>query len=225
MISKNVVAIVPVKELHQAKSRLAPLLTPPERRGLALAMLSDVLAALGRAPSITRIGLVSRDPVALALATASGVEVLHDEAADLNGALTQAARCYADLGAAAILALPADVPRVIPNAIEALIAATDIVPSVTLAPSRDGGTNALLSRPPLAVPFRFGPDSLARHVEAAWEHGVVARLLHTDAFEDIDTCDDLLALADAAGATATQRFIRERGIIERVSSKGVAVWR
>ncbi|NJO84326.1 MAG: 2-phospho-L-lactate guanylyltransferase [Blastochloris sp.] len=225
MFSKNVVAIVPIKLLDQAKTRLAPLLTPPERRGLVLAMLSDVLAALHQAPSITWIGVISRDAAALALATASGAETLYDEAADLNGALTQAARHYADLGARGILALPADVPRVTPVAIEALIAATDIVPSITLAPSRDGGTNALLARPPLTVPFRFGPNSLARHVEAAWEQDVVARLLHTDAFEDIDTHDDLRALADAPDATATQRFIREHGIIEKVSSKGVAVWR
>jgi 2-phospho-L-lactate/phosphoenolpyruvate guanylyltransferase len=47
-------AIVPMKSLALAKSRLAGLLDPPERRALALAMLEDVLRAAEMAPSISR---------------------------------------------------------------------------------------------------------------------------------------------------------------------------
>ncbi|MFN6999841.1 MAG: 2-phospho-L-lactate guanylyltransferase, partial [Elioraea tepidiphila] len=46
----NLHAIVPVKALDQAKSRLACALTPPERRQLTLEMLERVLAALNAAP-------------------------------------------------------------------------------------------------------------------------------------------------------------------------------
>ena len=37
-------ALVPVKDLTQAKARLAPLLSPAERYTLAAAMLDDVIA-------------------------------------------------------------------------------------------------------------------------------------------------------------------------------------
>ena len=48
----NVWAVVPVKELDQAKERLAAVLTPEGRRALMLAMLEDVLAALAMTPSL-----------------------------------------------------------------------------------------------------------------------------------------------------------------------------
>src|SRR2546428_9591838 len=39
---------------------------------------------------------------------------------------------------------------------------------VVLAPSRDRtGTNAILVRPPLALPYLFGPNSLQQYLQAA----------------------------------------------------------
>jgi FO synthase len=44
--------LVPVKRLDDAKSRLAGALAPADRRALTLAMLGDVLAAVGRSRSV-----------------------------------------------------------------------------------------------------------------------------------------------------------------------------
>ncbi len=41
-------AVIPVKEFHGAKHRLAGLLSPPERRLLVSTMLTDVLDDLDR---------------------------------------------------------------------------------------------------------------------------------------------------------------------------------
>ena len=57
-------ALVPLKCLVQAKTRMSGLLWPSERRVLALAMLEDVLAVVSRHPDIERVTLVSDDPVA-----------------------------------------------------------------------------------------------------------------------------------------------------------------
>jgi 2-phospho-L-lactate/phosphoenolpyruvate guanylyltransferase len=64
---------------------------------------------------------------------------------------------------------------------------------VVLAASSEGtGTNALLTQPPLAVPYVFGPGSLQRYEEEA-------RMLHLSSTlykscttaMDIDTINDL----------------------------------
>ena len=213
-----VYAIVPVKPLHLAKGRLGGILTPGERRSLVLAMLGDVLAALGAARSVSGTSVVSRDPAVLALAARLGAEALFDQAGDLNGALAQAAAYYERRGGTALLVLHADVPLVTPDEIDELIAAGGPGAGVVLAPSRDGGTNALYLRPPAALPFQFGAGSLARHLEGARAAGLDARLFRAPGLElDVDRPDDLLALADLPGATAAQHLVRELSICARLA--------
>lgn len=213
-----VYAIVPVKPLPIAKGRLADILTPAERRALVLAMIEDVLRALRAARAIDGIGVVSRDGAVLALAEQLGAERLHDHAGDLNGALTRSAAYYQGRGATAALVLPADVPLVAPEEIDRLIGAGRAGAQVVLAPSRDGGTNALYLRPPTAMPFQFGPESRARHLEAARALELAAQTVRSPGLElDIDRPEDLLLLAESEGATAAQRLVRELNIGVRLA--------
>jgi len=209
--------IIPVKALPLAKSRLGTLLSGPERQALVLAMLGDVLAAVGAARSIDHIGVISADPTVLAQAAACGAQALPDNARDLNAALTQAATHYAARGADAVLALPADIPLVHAREIDDLTAARAMARGIVIAPSRDGGTNALLTCPPLALPYLFGVGSQARHIAVAHEHGLEVREFRTPGMElDVDRPDDLLLLAEADGETETQRLVRELCVAERV---------
>lgn len=214
-----VYAIVPVKPLHLAKSRLAGVLSPAERRSLVLAMLGDVLLALGAARSVARTGVISGDRDVLELVAGRGSEVLHDRADDLNGAVEQAARHCVGLGARALLFMPGDVPLAVPPDIDALAAALDRPPGVALAPARDGGTNALLASPPLVLPFLFGADSLVRYRAAAAGRGVAAHVVRAPSLElDVDQPIDLLALAEAGGSTASQRLLRALRVADRLAS-------
>lgn len=211
-------AIVPVKPLYLAKGRLSPVLADSERQALVLAMLGDVLAALRGAALVGRVGVISPDATVLALARERGAEALRDHSEDLNGALAQAARHYAAAGAAAVLLMHADLPLATPAEIVDLAVTPGPPPLAALAPARDGGTNALLVRPALALPFHFGPGSLARHLQAARERGIAMRLLRSPGLElDVDRPDDLLLLAEAAGATAAQRLVRELDIAARLA--------
>src|SRR6266700_3813388 len=54
-------AVVPAKDLAQAKQRLAGVLTPEERQGLAQAMLEDVLSALSGVPALAGLIVVTRE--------------------------------------------------------------------------------------------------------------------------------------------------------------------
>ncbi|MCG8351859.1 MAG: 2-phospho-L-lactate guanylyltransferase [Chloroflexales bacterium] len=211
-------AVVPVKNLPHAKSRLAELLTPEERRTLVLAMLSDVLATLHNVPAIAHISLISYDSTVLSLAKREGYNVIYDHAADLNGALTQAAHASATAGADALLIVPADVPLVTPAEIDQVINKLANTSGVVLASSYDGGTNALLVRPPQALPFHFGSQSLALHQHEAQDRGLCVHLLQTPGLErDIDRPADLIALADTGGTTATQQLLRDLKIFSRIN--------
>jgi 2-phospho-L-lactate/phosphoenolpyruvate guanylyltransferase len=150
----------------------------------------------------------------LALAAARGAEALTDHAADLNAALAQAAAHYAARGAMATLVLPADVPLIQSREIDDLIASHG-PRGLVIAPSRDGGTNALLGGP--GLPFLFGAGSLARHLDAARVRGLTARVFRSPGLEiDVDRPDDLLLLAESDGETETQRLARELCVAERV---------
>jgi 2-phospho-L-lactate guanylyltransferase len=210
-------ALVPVKPLDLAKERLSAVLTASERRVLVLAMLGDVLAALRATEVVRETIVVSRDAEVLAFAARLGAAALLERDDGLNVAYAQAAAFAKQGGAAALLALPADVPLAAPAEIAGLVAAGEEA-GAALAPARDGGTNALYRPVDLQLPFLFGPGSLVRHVDAALERGVAARLFRAPGLElDVDRPDDLQLLAEAAGETASQQLVRELCVEARLA--------
>src|SRR5262245_8163176 len=116
-------AIVPVKPLHLAKGRLSVVLTAAERRALVLAMLGDVLAALRATELVRKTIVVSRDAEVLALAARLGAAALVERGDELNAAYAQAAAFAKLSGATALVALPADLPLLVPDEIAGLVAA------------------------------------------------------------------------------------------------------
>jgi 2-phospho-L-lactate guanylyltransferase len=153
----------------------------------------------------------------LALAARLGAAALLERADGLNVAYAQAAAFAGRSGAEALLALPADLPLVTSDEIASLVAAAEGA-GVALAPSRDGGTNGLYRPIDSALPFLFGSGSLARHVDAAHEHGMAVRLFRAPGLEfDIDQPDDLLLLAETAGETAAQQLVRELCVEARLA--------
>jgi len=132
-----VLAIVPVKGRDGAKTRLAPLLQPEERTQLVLDMLERVLGACAAAESITGTLLVTPDPGF----TPAGVEILRDGGTGHADAIALGLR---DKRAReGVLVVMADCPLVRPESLDALAEAAT---PLALAPSRDGGVNALALR-------------------------------------------------------------------------------
>ena len=200
----RVVAAVPVQALAGAKSRLAAVLAPDERAALTLRLLGGVLDALA-APGITARLVVSPDPTVLAAARAGGASALlqpagqRDDLDGLNAALVAAREWAERRGADALLVVLGDLPLLTRADVAAILALAGEAPATAvLAPDRHGcGTNALLLRPPGAIPFAFGPGSLARHLAATAARDLPARLYRSPgAALDVDTPDDLAAVAD-----------------------------
>jgi 2-phospho-L-lactate guanylyltransferase len=185
-------ALIPVKELREAKSRLATHLTLPQRENLVLDMLQHVLQALRESNVIESISVVSPDHRVLDYAQAWGVQALPEEMSGHNAALSVAALNKQVAGASALLTIAADLPLLHAGDIRTLVEQSKCYP-VVLASSRDGtGTNAILVRPPLALPYLFGVNSLQRYQQAAKERHLSYTTYHSIGLAlDIDTIDDL----------------------------------
>ncbi len=185
-------ALVPVKSLTQAKSRLADHLTLRQRQSLVLDMLHHVLSVLLENECFERITVVSPDERVLAHARKWGVRSLLEEIAGHNEALHAAALSEKLAGTGGILTISADLPALDANDIQQIVALS-IQHDLVFAPARDGtGTNAILTRQPLAVPYLFGPSSFRRYQHAAHRRGLQAAIYQSIGTSlDIDTIDDL----------------------------------
>jgi len=182
--------LVPVKRLDDAKSRLAGVLAPAERRALALAMLGDVLAALGGSTVAASVTVVTGDPEAGVAARLGGADLCDDEGRSWNAALTAALAALGGGVSAAIIA--ADLPMLEPADLDALAAALP-GPGVAVGRAHDGGTNALALRPPEAIEPHFGaPQSATLHARLAREVGFEPVIVHRRGLAfDVDTAGDL----------------------------------
>ncbi len=188
-------ALVPVKSLVTAKSRLVPDLPPNRREMLVLDMLYHVLRVLQDSKLFERVSVVSPDARVLEQVRAWGAWALIEERPGHNPALYAAALRERAGGATALLTISADLPLLSTQEIRNLLEQSRQY-EVVLAASRDGeGTNAILVRPPLAVPYLFGPDSLRRYLEAARQRHLSHTIYGSTGLAfDIDTIVDLREL-------------------------------
>jgi 2-phospho-L-lactate guanylyltransferase len=211
-------ALVPVKDLTQAKARLSPLLSPAERSALAAAMLDDVCDALRQASLVERIALVTSDAYALALAARWQFEVVEEGAArGETGAVELAAKVCRERGATSLVVIPGDIPLLTAADIDAVMqhgAHYDVV----IAPSWDSrGTNAVLLRPPDALQLRFGSWSFFPHVKQAKRKGLSYKVLRLPRVAlDVDTPEDLARLIPQAMGTKSHAVLEGMGVLARL---------
>lgn len=212
-MTTSLVVAIPVKDLVNAKQRLVPALSPPERRELARAMLEDVLdamvAAFPQARAATVV-VVTTDDEVQALARARGVTCWIEPAnRGHTAAVAFAQRGALARGAARFLTIPGDVPCVTGAEMVTLCDALD-GPGVAFVPSRSGrGTNAALLDPPDAMPLTFGEPSFDNHLAAARGAGLSPRVVRLAGIGlDVDAPDDLPVLLERGAATRSGRLLR-----------------
>jgi 2-phospho-L-lactate guanylyltransferase len=194
------IALIPVNRLERAKGRLSSLLTAEERVDVAMATCSTVITAARRAGLY--VAVLTSDPRIAAL---TGITVIDEDPAleGLNAQL-ESAILQINPPAAGLLILHADLPLATPGAILGFVSQAPTAPSATLVRSRDGGTTAMLLRPPGRFSLSYGPNSAELHVAAAEAAGMTVRTADAPALAlDLDTPDDLDALMAVPGGAAT----------------------
>ena len=208
-------ALVPFKGPDGAKERLGAYLSPRERHDLTLAMVQDVLAALTQA-SLQGVLIVSRSPVAAALAQEFNAEVFADTANDLTGAVTEASAFLAGRADGTMI-VHGDLPLLTADEVNhAIHGHTDI----TLLPDRhDIGTNCIIATPPNAMTYQFDGTSFRPHKALARAAGFEPRIVRLPGFGlDIDTIDGLREFAAAGAHTRSGRLLAETGVASRLAA-------
>lgn len=196
-------AILPIKTLDDAKTRLAEELDPRPRRALVESMFSDVLVALRRAKLVDQVLVVSRDHNAQRIAGGYGAMVADDEDRGHNDAALRGIAVAVELGYERVLLVPGDTPLLDPVELDDLIGRKMEPPFALIVPDRHGtGTNALLLEPPDALTPSFGPGSHDRHHRHATGAGITAQTVEISSLAlDVDTPEDLMAVETTLGET------------------------
>ena len=209
-------AILPIKTLDDAKTRLAEELDPRPRRALVEAMFSDVLVALRRAKLVDQVLVVSRDHNAQRIAGGYGAMVADDEDSGHNDAAQRGITRAMELGYERVLLVPGDTPLLDPAELDDLISRGAQPPFVLIVPDRHGtGTNALLLQPPDAMKPSFGPGSHDRHHRHASAAGITGQTVEVRSLAlDLDTPEDLQTVEATldetrGGAAHTRGMLRQ----------------
>jgi 2-phospho-L-lactate guanylyltransferase len=215
--------LLPIKDLENAKQRLAGFLTVEERFGLANAMLADTIRAARGVQKAHRVFVVTNYEPAMAAARDNGWEILR-EARQISESVSvdAASRQCEALGVTAVLRLPLDLPLLQSRDIDELLAIDCGAPSVVIVPSRDGtGTNAILRTPPTLFPSHFGTGSFAKHCGEAERAGAqIFKRRNVRLEMDVDDEADLRALLlHDLSDTQTGAWLRTSGVAEKLQSR------
>jgi 2-phospho-L-lactate guanylyltransferase len=201
--------LIPVKNLKEAKQRLASVLSQPERTELARAMLQDVVEALASWERRPEVAIVSCDSFALSLACKYGFEVIADHRNSGETDAIEMATRVCEARELDTLVIPGDIPLMQAWELQAIYDAAPEVGTV-LVPAGDGrGTNAVLRRPAALFPLHFGNDSFKPHLAAAQATGKPCVVLPLPGIAvDVDDPVDLQKLIHLPGETRAQRLAR-----------------
>ena len=186
-------AIIPVKPLNRAKSRLAQVVKAPTRAALVRSFFSRTLDVIAQTPRIGGVIVVSRDLTILELARQRAAIALAEADSGLNPAITQAVHWAVQHAAQSVMIIPVDLPLITPVDLNNMLDLAREPCALVVAPDRRlAGTNVLFVRPPDAIRFAYGAASFQAHCAQALARGLAVHEYHspTTAF-DIDLPDDL----------------------------------
>jgi 2-phospho-L-lactate guanylyltransferase len=202
------VVLLAVKRLELAKSRLAR----PDRSALTLAMAADTAVSAAAAGPVQAVIVVTDDDEARTLLSPIAAIVPDSPAAGLNPALLHgAAEATRSWPHAAVAALAADLPALVPEVLaRALTLAADHERAV-VADAAGTGTVLLTARHGASLAPAFGAASHARHVAGgAFDlTPALADQRRTRGLRrDVDTASDLAAAVDIGVGPHTSRALQ-----------------
>ncbi|MGD9538815.1 MAG: 2-phospho-L-lactate guanylyltransferase [Alphaproteobacteria bacterium] len=197
-MSGDLAIVVPVKDPAAAKSRLAPILSDEARRELATVLFRETLRFFRTAFAATPLVVVTDGAAFAGEAAEAGATVLRDRGSGLTAAVALATAWTTAHGFRSQLVIPSDIGALRRDEVARLIERPREAPSVVLCPSADeGGTNALLTTPPDAVPIWYGVGSFERFRREAAARDIPADVLRLPNLAlDLDTPEDVKRFLD-----------------------------
>lgn len=210
-------AVIPVKRLSGAKSRLRGAVADARHEELALAMVKDTVAAVRACLWVTDVLVVTDDPVAAGAVTGLGARAVPDRpGAGLNAAMRFGADQVAGLSRRRAV-LAGDLPALRPEELGAALAAAGAGRSF-VADAAGTGTVLLTAAAGTPLDPRFGVGSAAGHAASR------ARPLAGEwpgLRRDVDTAADLRTVLALGAGEHTCELLRDLGRIAGCGSSCV----
>ncbi len=211
--------LVPVKNLTNAKQRLAEALDQEQRSKLAEAMLRDVMKAAAGVTDRLDVFLVTGDSRAQSMAAEFGFGVIEDTYNESETAAIEMATAWCERKQYdTTVVVPGDIPLITSAELHHVLNAAPEVGAVFVPAYDRRGSNCILRRPASIIPLRFGNDSFLPHCEAMKKTGKPLVILEMPGIGlDIDNPHELELLVRRTSDTHAQRLLRSWGIASHVT--------
>ena len=202
--------LVPVKNLTNAKQRLAEALDQAQRSQLAETMLRDVMNAAAGVTDRLDVFLVTGDSRAQAMAAEFDFGVIEDTRNESETAAIDMATAWCERhGYDTTVVVPGEIPLITSAELHHVLDAAPPEGAVFVPAYDRRGSNCILRRPASIIPLRFGSDSFQPHCEAMKKTGKPLIILEMPGIGlDIDNPHELELLVQRAGDTHAQRLLR-----------------
>ena len=209
--------LIPVKNLTNAKQRLAGALDQARRSQLAEAMLRDVMNAAAGVSNRLEAFLVTGDSQAQAMAAEFNFGVIEDTRNESETAAIDMATSWCERqGYDTTVVVPGDIPLIASDELNQVLDAAPVEGAVFVPAYDRRGSNCILRRPASLIPLHFGNDSFLPHCEAMKKTGKPLVVLEMAGIGlDIDNPQELELLVHREGNTHAQRLLRSWNIASR----------
>ena len=208
-VGRNWTAVIPVKRLGSAKSRLRGAVPAAHHPALALAMVRDTAAAVLASPAVAGLLVVTDDALVAGAVRELGAAVAPDPGGGLNAAMRFGADEVAGLSRHRVV-LAGDLPALRPAELDA---ALGLAVGRSFVVDAAGTGTVLLAAPPGAgLDPRFGPGSAVAHAASGAirlddRGGDWAGLRR-----DVDTAADLATVLAIGAGRRTCGLLRDLGL-------------
>ena len=214
-------AIVPIKRLDMAKTRLSKILNDEERVKLTLAMLKDVLKAI-RDSDIEQTYLIGANRKVAEIAKGGSNIFLWDGGEGLDKAVELANEICCSDGAEATIFVPSDLPLLTSCDLNNILELIHKGIQVVITPSKNLGTNILARKPPTVIPTSFGEKSFRKHIKLSRERDVKYEIYKSrNVLLDVDSINDLLYVLKTDKNLETKRFLENIRITDRIKTESI----
>ncbi|MEM0500598.1 MAG: 2-phospho-L-lactate guanylyltransferase [Ignisphaera sp.] len=186
-----IVALVPIKDLNRAKSRLKEI-EKSIRIEIVKAMLRDVIHVYACSRYVDKTILVTPDPSIRETVRDFTIDIVYDGGNGQIEAYLKALETIPYKIDAVIFGV-ADAPFVSSEDVNTIVGFYRDGFDIVLTPSIDGGTNIMLQRYPLMIELMHGKNSFQKHLARALQKTIRVNVYSTLGTSiDIDTAEDLI---------------------------------
>jgi len=186
-------AVVPMKPLEEAKTRLSTILRPVEKRNLVLSLFIHTIVQLQECDKFDGIAVITADPVLAAVAEKMKIHVIKEaKPCDLNSSLNEALSYLKEYKVNGMMILPGDLPFLNARVLTDMVSEIESHHTMMISPDHLlKGTNALYINPIDNLPFSYGDNSFTRHIQFARQMHYNVKIYLSDHIKvDIDSPED-----------------------------------